>query len=63
MFSESCHTKINKYRTNLNLKIAIERLNNNKTFHAFEIHNKSSIAMYKSNHGIISRAIKSIKKT
>ncbi|RIA99975.1 hypothetical protein C2G38_2151011, partial [Gigaspora rosea] len=62
--SENCHAKINRYGTNLNLRIAIERarLDDSKTFHSIETNNKSGIALHGSNHGIISRTKKSIKK-
>ncbi|CAG8785679.1 29943_t:CDS:2, partial [Gigaspora margarita] len=39
--SKSCHAKINRYGTILNLRIAIERLDDSKTFHSIETHNKS----------------------
>ncbi|CAG8833914.1 17176_t:CDS:2, partial [Racocetra persica] len=39
------------------------RLEDSKTFHTIETHNKSGIALHRSNHGIISRTKKSIKKT
>ncbi|CAG8848117.1 2322_t:CDS:2, partial [Gigaspora margarita] len=58
--SESFHAKINRYGTNLNLRIAIE--NNIKTFNSIKTHNKSGIVSHRSNYGIISTTKKSIKK-